>query len=100
MTEERRRLLDSISFAWEDSHTGKRRTDNCDARWMEMYQQLVAYKKDNNHAYVPQSYKEDSQLGGWVETQHDAFKKREMRRRRNANAYSKFHEATRNILNL
>ena len=36
-----------------------------------MYQRLVAYKKEHNHAMVPTNYKEDPQLGHWVHNQRN-----------------------------
>ena len=64
MTEERKRLLNSIGFVWKLSST----------TWEEMYQRLVAYKKDHKDTKVPRHYKEDPQLGCWVSTQHRAHR--------------------------
>ena len=67
MTEERKRLLISIGFAWEPSTT-----------WEEMYQRLVAYKKEHKHTIVPSNYKEDPPLAHWVGTQRGVHKKKKM----------------------
>jgi len=40
-----------------------------DARWMELYARLVAYKDNYGSACVPQSYTADPQLGVWVDRQ-------------------------------
>ena len=67
MTEERKYLLNSIGFVWNLSPT-----------WEEMYQRLVAYKKEHMHTNVPQRYKEDPQLGRWVGFQRITYKKKTM----------------------
>ena len=61
MTEEHKQLLDSIGFEWDSSTKIKYK-----AAWEEMYQRLVAYKKEHKHTKVPQRYKKDPQLGSWV----------------------------------
>jgi len=67
MTEERKHLLDSIGFVWEFS-----------AKWEEMYQRLIAYKKEHKHTKVPYKYKEDRQLGHWVSNQRIAHRNKKM----------------------
>jgi hypothetical protein len=42
-------------------------------RWKKRFQELVAYKLENGHANVPQSYK-DKSLHAWVRTQREAKK--------------------------
>jgi DNA-binding SARP family transcriptional activator len=59
MTAERINCLDSIGFIW----------DLCDVQWMEMYQKLVANKKNHMSTNVPQNFKKDPKLGKWVSTQ-------------------------------
>ena len=71
MTEEHKRLLNSIGFVLEVSTKTKNK-----APWEEMYQRLVAYKKEHMHTRVPKKYKEDLNLGGWVHNQHKAYKKK------------------------
>ena len=44
-----------------------------DANWMEMYNRLVAYKKQYKSTCVPQRYQEDTQLGKWVGTQRVSY---------------------------
>jgi len=64
---ERKRLLDSVGFLMGFSTTSN-------AKLMEMYQRLVAYKREHKDTNVPRSYKEDLQLGSWVHTQRTAYK--------------------------
>ena len=72
LPEERINQLNSIDFVWNAR----------DARWMEMYARLVAYKEKHNSTCVPRSstnvpvrYKQNPQLGEWVSTQRLVFKK-------------------------
>ena len=58
-------LLNSIDFVWK--------VDN-DERWMEMFQNLVEYKKKHKNTLVPTKYKENPQLGTWVHTQRKSHK--------------------------
>jgi len=51
-------LLNEIGFEW-----------NVRDDWMQLYQHLVEYKKNNGTARVPQRYKNNPQLGRWVEYQ-------------------------------
>ena len=48
------------------------RESNQNARWQQMYKQLVKYKSDHGHCNVP---KRDGGLGRWVNSQRHAFKK-------------------------
>jgi len=73
--EERKRLLNSIEFAWD----GKAST----AMWEKMYQRLVAFKKEHNDTNVPNKYKEDPQLANWVYTQRAAKINKTMTEERN-----------------
>lgn len=54
-------ILNNIDFVWE--------CRNFHNDWMEMYNRLVAYKKENKTTLVPQKYKEDLKLGVWVKYQ-------------------------------
>jgi len=51
---------------------------NNKAPWEEMYQRLVAYKKEYKHSNVPQRYKGEQQLGTWVSNQRNAYRKKEI----------------------
>ena len=80
-------------------NVGNKRNENCadsgnhatighihinkyNARWEEMYQRLVAYKKEHKNTRVPQTYNVDPKLGTWVHNQRNAY--RDKGRRRNA----------------
>ena len=56
LSEKRIELLNEIEFVW----------DPFDARWNEMFERLVEYKKKNGSTNVPKRYKEDPELATWV----------------------------------
>jgi len=56
ITDKRTELLNSIGFVW----------DPLDKQWMEVYNRLVAYKKQYKHTNVPRRFPADPQLGSWV----------------------------------
>ena len=56
--------LDSIGFVW----------DVRDAYWIEMYDRLVKYKKQNKTTCVPHIYPADPPLGKWVNHQRTFYK--------------------------
>jgi len=58
-------LLDGVGFVWGNIYG---------AQWMEMYQRLMAYKKQHKTTSVPQRYKEDEKLGVWVKYQQERYK--------------------------
>ncbi|OEU05934.1 HA-domain-containing protein, partial [Fragilariopsis cylindrus CCMP1102] len=60
--------LDSIRFVW----------DPLDKQWMEMYQRLVAYKKQHESTTVPQRYAADPQLGIWVSEQRRYYNNKQL----------------------
>ncbi len=45
------------------------------ANWEEMFQALVAFKKDKGHCRVPAKWSENPQLGTWVGTRRRDFRK-------------------------
>ena len=63
--EERKRLLNSIGFAWGAPASRGTYT----ATWEAMYQRLVVYKKEHMNTKVPQHYNKGPQLGMWVGSQ-------------------------------
>jgi len=71
MMEGHERLLNSIGFAWELSTRNK-------APWEEMYQRLIAYKKEHKDTSVPNKYKEDPPLGNWVNNQRTVHRNKKM----------------------
>ena len=77
MTEERKRLLTSIGFVVLDLSTKSRATKN-KAPWEEMYQRLIAYKKEYKKTKVPSTYKKDPKLANWVSTQRYAYRNKTM----------------------
>lgn len=54
--------LDKIGFIWgfEDAKTES---------WEKSYRQLLAFKREHGHCFVPVSYKASKTLGNWVATQ-------------------------------
>jgi len=76
LTAERKHRLDSIGFIW----------DAQDARWKEIYERLVAYKKKYKSTCVPNLYKADQQLGKWVSTQRLRYNKLTIERKHQLNS--------------
>ncbi len=62
---ERVARLEALGFEW----------DPVRADWEEMFQALVAFKKDKGHCRVPDRWSENPQLGKWVNNQRQAFRK-------------------------
>ena len=56
LSHERFARLDASRFIW----------DPIEARWEEMSDQLVAFKREHGHCNVPAKYERDPQLGAWV----------------------------------
>ena len=46
--------------------------------WMEMYQRIVAYKKEHDNTFVPLKYEKDRPLGIWVSKQRNIKKNNKM----------------------
>ena len=67
MTEERKQLLDSIGLKCDLS------TKNV-AAWEEMYERLVAYKKEYKDTKVPYNYKKDPKLACWADRQRTVYR--------------------------
>ena len=65
LSQERITKLERIVFEWEPTQ----------ARWNEMYQGLVDYKKTRDHCNVPQDYPENPRLGRWAGFQRTLYKK-------------------------
>ena len=65
---ERQRWLDEIGFDW--------RADSSKVEeWATRFEQLKTYKERFGHCRVPVKWKENPQLGGWVEGQRYRLKK-------------------------
>ncbi|OEU21618.1 hypothetical protein FRACYDRAFT_181025 [Fragilariopsis cylindrus CCMP1102] len=63
-------LLESIGFEWD---TVRELTDQI--KWMNMFQQLVAYKEQHQYTNVPCYFKENPKLGRWVSSQRMYYRK-------------------------
>jgi hypothetical protein len=44
-------------------------TDFVCPQWKKQYEQLVAFKRQNGHCFVPQNYQADASFGKWVHNQ-------------------------------
>ncbi len=64
MTDEQRRCLEALGFAW----------DPRDAYWEEMFAELERYKERFGDCNVPQSWDEDPKLASWVSNQRSRRK--------------------------
>jgi hypothetical protein len=62
--------LESIGFVWAKGQEKK--------KWNEMYQKLVAYKKEHKSTNVPRGYARDPKLGNWVHVQHPLYKSKNL----------------------
>ncbi|EDY80959.1 Helicase associated domain protein [Verrucomicrobiia bacterium DG1235] len=59
-------LLDEIGFEWEIKPPTR--------SWDEMFEALRAFKEERGHCNVPQNWKEDKQLGKWVNHRRGDYK--------------------------
>ena len=61
--------ISSKTITTKTKYTNKNNRKPQNARWMELYQRLLVYKKEHDDSTkVPQNYKKDPQLGHWVKT--------------------------------
>jgi hypothetical protein len=67
---DRKDLLDEIEFVWrrEDAHNYKS-DDKC---WLQQYEHLVEFKRQNGHCMVPSRFEQNKSLGKWVSTQRSS----------------------------
>ena len=66
--------LESIGFVWNERYA--KYACVLDGKWMEMYDQLVAYKIQHKSTQVPRTYtceNNDMHLGRWVMNQRNAY---------------------------
>lgn len=71
LTEERRRRLDGIEFAW-----------SLREKWNCMFERLQEFKEKHGHCQVPPNYKDDdSKLGLWVSIQRTRETKLSLKRK-------------------
>jgi superfamily II DNA or RNA helicase len=64
LSEDRRLRLEQIGFLW----------DPLDSQWEEMFGLLVDYKRTHNDCRVPVRWRDNPQLGRWVDKQRQAKK--------------------------
>jgi hypothetical protein len=64
LREDRLLQLESLEFSFRALPD-----DSVQAHWDRRFEKLVRYKQENGHCLVPQTYKEDPQLGNWVSSQ-------------------------------
>ncbi|MGI8966077.1 MAG: helicase associated domain-containing protein, partial [Limisphaerales bacterium] len=62
----RARRLDELGFVWAFKDPFS---------WEHMFALLVDYKKNHSHCNVPQNWRENKQLGKWVNTQRTHYKR-------------------------
>ena len=63
---EHKERLNSIDFVWNAA----------EAKWVEMFNRLIEYKKQFKHTCVPAKYKADLVLAVWVYTQRSNYHKK------------------------
>ena len=68
VTEERIAKLSAIGFQWACG------IDIINAAWNETFECLQSYKAKTGHCIVPQGFKENPKLAGWVRTQRAQYK--------------------------
>jgi len=66
MTAQREAMLNSIRFTWSLQHP--------DA-WTQRYNELVQYKNEHGNCNVPQRFKDNLELGSWVNDQRKQYKR-------------------------
>ena len=64
LSEERQSILNQVGFVW-NSH---------EAAWMERWQELADYTKQNGNANLPTKYPPNPPLGTWVKCQRRQYK--------------------------
>ncbi|MFZ6009114.1 MAG: helicase associated domain-containing protein, partial [Bacteroidota bacterium] len=67
--------LDSVQFEWDE-------LKDDDLRWEFHYGELLDFKKEHGHTNVPEGYKRNQVLAGWVSRQRSKYKKGELSKER------------------
>ncbi|KAL7578734.1 hypothetical protein ACA910_015967 [Epithemia clementina (nom. ined.)] len=67
MNKERRQLLETIGFDCDPLQT----------LWTKRYKELVEYAKRHGDCLVPKRYADNPELGNWVATQRQEYRKME-----------------------
>jgi hypothetical protein len=62
--------LDKLGFIW-DWHADRaaKEAERVEDRWNQMFEELVAYKKEHGDCLVPPKWPENQRLSDWVQTQ-------------------------------
>ena len=82
--------LDTIGLEWEDEHDKSLKASLNDAKWEELYQQLVEYHKKNGNCLVPQKG-ENKKLGKWVATQRLKHNNKDSKKRMRPDRFEKLN---------
>ena len=64
LTSARIKKLEALGFVWNTN----------DARWMERYNDLMGFKRENGHCSVPDKYRANPSLGSWVRNQRVQYR--------------------------
>jgi hypothetical protein len=68
LSDERIHHLNEIGFVWDAN----------EAAWEKMYVELKKYKRQNSDTLVPKQYDKNPQLGFWVDTQRQQYKRNQL----------------------
>ncbi|GAX29448.1 hypothetical protein FisN_16Hh111 [Fistulifera solaris] len=82
---DRKALLDQIGFRWRKGTPAKLPPSAAailDQRWMDRYDDMVAFQKETGHCRVPFTYPENPQLAIWVLNQRKFQKAGQLRKDR------------------
>ncbi|GAA6173429.1 hypothetical protein NBRC116592_30990 [Colwellia sp. KU-HH00111] len=63
--------LEKLGFKWEGNNTSEKRDD----KFLEMLEKLKQYEKKHGNTRVPAKWKQDRELGRWVDAQRQVFRK-------------------------
>jgi hypothetical protein len=73
---QKKKIILSLELNFKgDTLLGARGNERTNKLWEEKYKRLVAFKKRYGHCAVHQKWKEDKQLGQWVQFQRALYKK-------------------------
>mmetsp|Transcript_21201 Transcript_21201/g.26228 ORF Transcript_21201/g.26228 Transcript_21201/m.26228 type:complete len:121 (+) Transcript_21201:222-584(+) len=72
MTQERMNALDEVGFVWKASKVDVALNEEI---WRTRLDELKQFKAREGHCIVPDRYSKNPQLGFWVRTQRQSYKK-------------------------
>jgi hypothetical protein len=75
--DDRKRKVNSIGFIWKLIDRAPQDTTKTDQKWLQQYQNLVLFKKRNNHCNV--HHRRGGLLGYWVQHQRELFRQNLLR---------------------